>query len=86
MFGHGSGNYISRALGAQENDNARRMSATGFFSALIGGLVIALAGIAFLRPLVMGLGSTRNHRALCRRLRALHPHRFALAGREPGAQ
>lgn len=58
MFGHGSGNYISRALGAQEHDNARRMSSTGFFSALIAGLAITGLGLVFLRPLVRGLGST----------------------------
>ena len=30
MFGHGSGNYISRALGAQDHENAQRMASTGF--------------------------------------------------------
>ena len=33
MFGHGSGNYISRALGKQELGNAEKMAATGFFMA-----------------------------------------------------
>ena len=60
MFGHGSGNYISRALGAQDHDNARRMSATGFFSALFSGGVIAVLGVAFLHPLVRVLGSTET--------------------------
>lgn len=58
MFGHGSGNYISRALGAQDMPNARRMSATGFFWALLCGVVIAVAGLAFLNPVVLLLGST----------------------------
>ena len=35
FFGHGSGNYISRALGAKADDKAARMASTGFFSALI---------------------------------------------------
>lgn len=60
MFGHGSGNYISRALGAQDHDNARRMSSTGFFSALISGGVIAVLGVALLHPLVRVLGSTET--------------------------
>lgn len=31
FFGHGSGNYISRKLGAREYENAERMAATSFF-------------------------------------------------------
>ena len=31
FFGHGSGNYISRALGAHNDEDAARMAATGFF-------------------------------------------------------
>ncbi|HNW87555.1 MAG TPA: MATE family efflux transporter [Candidatus Limiplasma sp.] len=58
MFGHGSGNYISRALGAKDHENATRMSATGFFSSLLSGVVIMALGLVFLQPLVMGLGST----------------------------
>ncbi|MBR6809071.1 MAG: MATE family efflux transporter, partial [Clostridia bacterium] len=38
MFGHGSGNFISRALGSQKTEEAERMAATGFFSALFAGL------------------------------------------------
>ncbi len=58
FFGHGSGNYISRALGAHEFDNASTMAATGFFSAVIGGTVIMIAGLLFLEPLAVALGST----------------------------
>ena len=58
MFGHGSGNFISRALGSQKTDEAERMAATGFFMALLcGGLLMAL-GLIFLEPLVRLLGST----------------------------
>lgn len=31
FFGHGSGNYISRKLGAQETESAEKMASTGFF-------------------------------------------------------
>ena len=58
FFGHGSGNYVSRKLGAQEFDEAAKMAATGFVSAFIMGLVIMAAGLAFLDPLCHMLGAT----------------------------
>lgn len=58
LFGHGSGNYISRRLGAKEFDDAARMAATGFFLAFICGLAIAVAGLVFLEPLAVAIGST----------------------------
>jgi putative MATE family efflux protein len=58
FFGHGSGNYISRALGAQNNRDAERMAAAGFFSAFITGALIALAGLLFLSPFARFLGAT----------------------------
>lgn len=60
FFGQGSGNNISRLLGRQQLDQAERLAATGFFSALIGGLCIAVAGLCFLRPLSLFLGSTET--------------------------
>lgn len=58
MFGHGSGNFISRALGSQKTEEAERMAATGFFSALFAGLFISIVGLLFLEPLARLLGST----------------------------
>lgn len=58
FFGHGSGNFISRALGNQDTDTAEKMAATGFFSALIGGTVIMVAGLILLKQLAIWLGST----------------------------
>lgn len=60
FFGHGSGNFISRALGAGQDDSAARMAATGFFCALITGAVLAALGNAFIRPLARLLGSTET--------------------------
>lgn len=60
FFGHGSGNYISRLLGAKHGEEAGRMAATGFFSAMIAGAVLAVAGLSFLRPLARLLGSTQT--------------------------
>lgn len=58
FFGHGSGNYISRRLGAEDTENAARMAANGFFLALLCGCGIAAAGLLFLEPLSLALGST----------------------------
>lgn len=60
FFGHGSGNYISRKLGAREYQDAERMAATGFFSSLIAGIVICLIGLLFLTPISRFLGSTET--------------------------
>lgn len=58
FFGHGSGNYISRELGAQCHDNATRMASTGFFYSFLFGLLIMVGGLLFIRPLSLLLGST----------------------------
>ena len=58
FYGHGAGNYISRKLGAKEEENARKMAATGFVLSFLTGLVIAILGQLFLTPLCLILGST----------------------------
>lgn len=58
FFGHGSGNYISRQLGARRIENAERMAATGFCLSLTAGIVIALVGELLLSHLARWLGST----------------------------
>lgn len=60
MFGQGSGNYISRELGAKRHDNANRMASTGFFLSIGVGILIAAAGLVFLHPLSLLLGSTQT--------------------------
>lgn len=57
-FGHGSGNYISRKLGQGEVEDAKKMAATGFVSALVAGAIFGLAGLIFLDGLVGILGAT----------------------------
>ena len=37
FFGHGSGNYISRQLGAQNMDEASKMASIGFFLCIVYG-------------------------------------------------
>ena len=58
FFGHGSGNYISRKLGAQDYANAEKMASTGFFYAFFMGVLIAIFGHLFLTPICTVLGST----------------------------
>ena len=58
FFGQGSGNYISRQLGAQHREEAERMAATGFFSALCAGCVIMILGLLLRHPLAHLLGAT----------------------------
>jgi putative MATE family efflux protein len=58
FFGQGTGNYMARALGAQDTDGASRMAATGLVSGFIAMAMIAAAGFIALDPLVDGLGAT----------------------------
>lgn len=58
FFGHGSGNYISRQLGAKEVEDASKMSATGFVSAFLMGCVILVVGFIFTDPLLRVMGAT----------------------------
>ena len=60
FFGHGSGNYISRALGARKADNAGKMAATGLASPLILGAVAGLLALVFSSPLSRALGATEQ--------------------------
>ena len=56
--GHGSGNYISRMLGAGETREANEAASTGFALALILGLIFASVGIIFVEPLAVFIGAT----------------------------
>lgn len=60
FYGQGSGTYISRQLGAQHHEEAERMAATGFFSALITGLLILVFGLLLRSPLCHLLGATET--------------------------
>lgn len=55
--GHGSGNYLSRALGAGEVKDAKKMAATGFCTAGILGVILCISGEVFLKPLSYILGA-----------------------------
>ena len=57
-FGQGSGNHVSRLLGDNRREEASAMTSVAFFTAFLSGLVLAVVGLIFLRPLVQVLGAT----------------------------
>ena len=59
-FGNGAGNNVSRLLGQQRQEEAETMAATGFFTGVFFGLVLAVVGLVFLDPLVSMLGATET--------------------------
>lgn len=60
MLGHGSGSIISRSLGSQNTDAATRFASTSFFTALVFGGIITVAGLLTLPDFMMLLGSTKT--------------------------
>lgn len=58
FFGHGSGNYISRELGARRHGNAEAMASTGFVYSFAAGTVAMVVGLSMIKPLAVWLGST----------------------------
>ncbi len=59
-FGQGSANYISRAIGAKNADDAENMAAIGFYSALFVGLILMVFGLAFPDAILRSLGATET--------------------------
>ena len=57
FFGQGSGNYISRSLGAKHIEKAEAMAATGSISALIFGVVLMAVGFVFKKGVLFILGA-----------------------------
>ncbi|MBP3656948.1 MAG: MATE family efflux transporter [Clostridia bacterium] len=57
-IGMGSGTNVSQALGAGDEERARRYVATGVISAFGIGMVIAVLGLSSIHPLVRFLGAT----------------------------
>ena len=60
FFGQGSGNFVSRALGAKDNTGAEKMTATGIVLAFCFGCLVTLFGLIFVKPLAIVLGSTET--------------------------
>ena len=60
MIGMGSGNEISRLLGAKKQEEAERYVAIGFFTEILLGVSIAIFSIIYIDALVYALGSTKT--------------------------
>ncbi len=58
FYGHGSGNTVSRKLGAGKIEEARQLASCGLFLSLITGCVFTLVCLLFRQPLANILGST----------------------------
>ncbi len=60
FFGQGSGNNMSRRLGAHDEKTAEILASTGFISSLMISVVISVLGLIFLRPMSIFLGSSET--------------------------
>ena len=60
FFGQGSGNNMSRRLGAHDEKTAEILASTGFISSLMISVVISMLGLIFLRPMSIFLGSSET--------------------------
>lgn len=59
-LGMGSGNLVSRRLGARDVDMAEEVASSGFYLALFLGLAITVLGTVFRAPLMRALGATET--------------------------
>ena len=57
MCGQGSGNYLSRMLGADNKKEANEMASTGFAIAIILGVIVALFGNIFIYRIAGWIGA-----------------------------
>ena len=60
MCGQGSGNYLARMLGANDNKQANEVASTGFAISLIIGAAIAVVGIFLVEPISHLLGASES--------------------------
>ncbi|WP_022776005.1 MATE family efflux transporter [Butyrivibrio sp. AE2015] len=56
--GHGSGNFLSRMLGAGNHKEANEMASTGFALSLILGVIFAVVGNIYVEEIAQFLGAT----------------------------
>ena len=59
-FGYGSGNAMSRSLGAGKNEEAEVYSSTAVVMALATGLVVSAASLIFISPLTTLIGGSAS--------------------------
>ena len=59
-FGCGAASYISRLLGAGNNDKANKTASTALFTSLLVGIIAIAVSMCFLNPILIALGATRT--------------------------
>ena len=59
-LGMGGGSTISAKLGEKKNDEAQKVGASAFYSALLFGLLLTIFGMIFLKDILLLLGSTET--------------------------
>ena len=69
LCGHGSGNYLSRMLGAGEKQEAEEMASTGFAIAILLGLCLTVIGLIFLKPIARFLGEGASEETISETMR-----------------
>lgn len=60
MLGHGAGTFVAKHLARKETDKASEYISTSFFTGGAIGMIMMLAGLAFLEPFIRLLGSTET--------------------------
>lgn len=58
LFGHGSGNFLARKLGAGDNVQANEMASTGFALSMLVGAAVAAIGIWQIKRIAVLIGAT----------------------------
>ena len=59
-LGMGSGSLISRLLGAKQNEKANEIASSGFFTAILFGVLLALFGLINIDNMMKVLGSSQS--------------------------
>lgn len=57
-FGIGAASVISRKLGEKDYEAAQEAGATALYSALVVGIIFSIAGVVFIRPVLLLFGAT----------------------------
>ncbi|MFS0838685.1 MATE family efflux transporter [Paenibacillus sp. 1P03SA] len=58
LIGMGSGTFISRLLGEKKIEDVKHLSSFAFYSSLLLGLIVMIAGLPLIDPIVHALGAT----------------------------
>ncbi len=66
LFGVGGGSHISRLLGINKTEDAKKVCALSFYGAISVALLYSAANLAFMEPILRALGASGNTMAYCK--------------------